>query len=69
MNKDHLALVKIIQAYDGDESIAHWVTSPYTHHKGTYERLLSHAKSLGMQISIVPENSKLKIEINVTTIR
>jgi hypothetical protein len=55
INTNNKALVKIIQAYDGEKSLENWALTPGTPANGTYARLISHALSIGLDISLVPQ--------------
>ena len=66
-------LIKVIQVYDGPNSLMTWISNPEELIRGRqtglensiYQRLLSHAVSIGLDVSIVPENSKLIVTVNI----
>lgn len=70
MQKDlnpNRVLAKICQGYDGPDTLAQWAPNPGADRKQTYQRLLSHAECIGLGVSVVPEDSKLIVTVNIRT--
>ncbi len=58
-------LAQICKQYDGPDTLAQWAINPGADRKQTYQRLLSHAASVGLDVSICPEDSKLIVTVNI----
>lgn len=73
MKSYNRALVKLLQDYDGIETLKDWTVDTdqlaRARQSGVdlaiYQRLLSHAVSIGLDISMIPEDSKLMLTINI----
>lgn len=74
MRNDNKAMVRIIQAWDGLNSLMTWISNPNellmingrieSHTLETYQRLQAHAHSVGLDVTIVPEyKSKLIVTL------
>jgi hypothetical protein len=73
MTSYNKVLVKTLQIYDGEQTLKDWTVDTgqlvRARQSGVdqaiYQRLLSHAVSIGLDINMVPENSKLILTINI----
>lgn len=63
MRDSLITLIQVIHIYDGKDSLKDFLSTAWSRSSNTYQRLLSHADSLGMNVEIVPEDSKLKLNI------
>ena len=58
-------LLKIIHVYDGAESTRNLISHPWVGVTTTYNKLLSHADELGLEVGMLPEDSKLMLNITI----
>lgn len=73
VGKEAAIVLKTCQAYDGDNTVADWVadiralwqTRQIGGEQRTYQRVQSHAKSIGLDISLEYELNKLKVTIEI----
>jgi len=74
--KEAAIVLKSCQAFDGDDTVSHWVSEPdirliYNSRQAgqrnnTYERVQAHAKSIGVNVNISYEYPcKLSVVINL----
>ena len=66
MKSSSKTLIRIIHEYDGENSLDNFLSSPWAKRQNTYQRLWSHASELGLEVGIVPEGSKLMLNITIT---